>query len=267
MEGAVLAVGCPACKAVTRVEAKAAPKNEGAALGSTVQHTPPRPRPAVALGSEATETPSLSTVKAATGGTEIALSTHASEATAKANEAALGDPFAVPAGFCPKCISTISPGAPACAQCGLTFDRFEPDSIALSEWLTTTWRSLLSRWGDENAHGEVMHEAERRNELAQVGRLYRLRLASVPLDPFALRGRDEVLRLAVMPQLVAQSVPRDVSKTPPWQYALAAMMLIAALLAVFSTAKLLFGGSTLTFNNPPSASPVIPVPQPAKTSP
>ena len=267
MEGAVLVVDCQECKAVTRVD----PVSEEVITG-TVLRTPPRPvaaltpptepmirtspgkvpviyfpakpkpKPTGDISLDITETPTLSTVESSSGGTEIALATAASEAQTKANEAAQGDPFAVPAGFCPKCITPKPEGAPACAQCGLTFDKFEPSSVGPSEWLASTWKALLTRWGDETAHAEVMKQAATKDELAQVGRLYRLRLASVPQDPFALRGRDEVLRLAVVPQLVAAAVPREAPKTPAWQYVMAFLVVAACLVAIFYMARTFLGG-------------------------
>jgi|CXWL01.1.fsa_nt_gi hypothetical protein len=267
MEGAVLVVDCQECKAVTRVD----PVSDEVITG-TVLRTPPRPMQALvppttpmvvdAPGrvpityfpakpktdehmvdmSEPDAMPTLSTVEAPSGGTEIALATAASDAAAKANEAARGDPFVVPEGFCPKCITPKPDGAPACAQCGLTFAAFEPASVALSEWLSGSWRALLTRWGDENAHSEVMKLAAGKDELAQVGRLYRLRLASVPQDPFAIRGRDEVLRLAVVPQLVAAAMPREAPKTQTVQYAIAGVVLAACLFGIFYMARMLLGG-------------------------
>ncbi len=283
-EGAVLVVDCQECKAVTRVDPVSeevitgtvlrTPPRPVAALNapieSTVRTSPgkvtvyyfpakPKPKPPADISLDITETPTLATVEGASGGSEIALSTAASEAAAKANEAAHGDPFAVPAGFCPKCITPKPEGAPACAQCGLTFDKFEPSSVVVSDWLTGTWKALLTRWGDESAHADVMKQAAGKDELAQVGRLYRLRLASVPQDPFAIRGRDEVLRLAVVPQLVAAAVPREAPKTPAWQYVMALMVVAACLVAIFYMARTFLGGR--------APMPSAPVEEPAEAQP
>lgn len=110
--------------------------------------------------------------------------------------AMLGDPFMPPQGYCPKCIAIRKAGAQACPQCGLVFVRFKPEEHRPSAPVTAAWKLVLSRWEDKEAHDRLMALALEREELADVGRLYRIRLALNPDDPMAWRGRDEVLRLA-----------------------------------------------------------------------
>ncbi|MFL5350414.1 MAG: hypothetical protein ACJ8AT_37055 [Hyalangium sp.] len=106
------------------------------------------------------------------------------------------DPFAVPAGFCPKCIAARKEGAEACASCGLVYANFTPGEQQLSEPLRAAWLSVLERWDDRDAHDRLLSLAMGRGELAMAGRLYRIRLAQAPEDLYAQRGRDEVVRLA-----------------------------------------------------------------------
>ncbi|MBN1210025.1 MAG: hypothetical protein JXB05_34555 [Myxococcaceae bacterium] len=107
-----------------------------------------------------------------------------------------GDPFAVPEGFCPKCIAARREGAESCASCGLTFAHFDAGEYLPSEPLRTAWLSVLERWDDRDAHDRLLSLAVGRGELAMAGRLYRIRLAQAPDDLYAQRGRDEVVRLA-----------------------------------------------------------------------
>jgi hypothetical protein len=115
------------------------------------------------------------------------------EAAALARSA---DPFAVPAGFCPKCIAVRKEGAASCASCGLTYANFDAGEHQPSEPLRTAWLSVLERWDDRDAHDRLLSLAVGRGELAMAGRLYRIRLAQAPEDLYAQRGRDEVVRLA-----------------------------------------------------------------------
>lgn len=106
------------------------------------------------------------------------------------------DPFAVPEGFCPKCIAARKEGAEACASCGLVYANFNPEEQRPSEPLRAAWLAVLERWDDRDAHDRLVSLAVGRGELAMAGRLYRIRLAQAPEDLYAQRGRDEVVRLA-----------------------------------------------------------------------
>jgi hypothetical protein len=117
------------------------------------------------------------------------------------------DPFAVPAGFCPKCISVRKEGAESCASCGLMYANFDPDEQRVSETLRAAWLSVLERWDDRDAHDRLLSLAMGQGELAAAGRLYRIRLAQAPDDVYAQRGRDEVLRLATASQAAFKPTP------------------------------------------------------------
>jgi hypothetical protein len=143
-------------------------------------------RPALQL----TSAPGLSNV--------VALRTPGADAVQAAADAAMSMPFAVPEGRCPKCISPKTPNAQSCAYCGLTFAQFDPHVVEPPQWLSYEWVGLLGRWDDEDRHVALRQRALQEQELAALGRLYRLRLAAHVEDPIAQRGRDEVLRLALI---------------------------------------------------------------------
>ncbi|WP_426755318.1 hypothetical protein [Myxococcus sp. Y35] len=106
--------------------------------------------------------------------------------------------FEPPPGVCPKCVAPRREEALACSQCGLVYVNYVPESQPLSDVLMDAWRNLAARWDDWDAHDRLMTLAVGRGELAMVGRLYRIRLARVPHDTFAQRGRDEVVRRATL---------------------------------------------------------------------
>jgi hypothetical protein len=106
------------------------------------------------------------------------------------------DPFAVPPGFCPKCIAARKEGTESCASCGLVYANFSPEEHQISEPLRAAWLTVLERWDDRDAHDRLLSLAVGKGELAVAGRLYRIRLAQAPDDLYAQRGRDEVVRLA-----------------------------------------------------------------------
>ncbi|MBL8957610.1 MAG: hypothetical protein JNK82_42945 [Myxococcaceae bacterium] len=141
--------------------------------------------------------------------------------------------FDVPPGHCPKCISRRSAQALACPNCGLVFEQADGDAFAPSEWLKNEWLLLLQTWGDEARHEQLRSEAMSRNELAEAGRLYRLRLALQPQDPIAARGRDEVLRLAVLPSLNLQRTKPGDGETPRWKYVALSVVIVACLIAIY----------------------------------
>lgn len=121
------------------------------------------------------------------------------------------DPFAVPEGFCPKCISARKEGAESCASCGLVYSNFDPQEQRLSEELKTSWLSVLERWDDRDAHDRLVALALGRGELAAAGRLYRIRLAQAPDDLYAQRGRDEVVRVAAASPVAFKDAPAPAS--------------------------------------------------------
>lgn len=141
-------------------------------------------------------------------------------------------PFEAPPGFCAKCVSKLPASVAACPSCGLIFNQASPEAYEPSEWLRLQWLSLSlpTQWGSPQQHEQLRAEAVSRGELASLGRLYRVRLAHVPDDQFAAQGRDEVLRLAMLPSAVSPKVTAKTG-TPPWQYALAVLALLVSLAA------------------------------------
>jgi len=104
------------------------------------------------------------------------------------------DPYAVPAGRCPKCVAVRPAGAVYCAQCGLAYARFVPAEHALRPGLDRAFRELLKRWEDPAAHDKLLARAQAEEALPQVARLYQIRLARNEGDAMAARGREELLR-------------------------------------------------------------------------
>jgi hypothetical protein len=140
-----------------------------------------------------------------------------------------GEPFAVPPGFCPKCIAARKEGAESCASCGLVYSNFNPSEHELSEPLRAAWLSVLERWDDRDAHDRLLSLAVGRGELAMAGRLYRIRLAQAPDDLYAQRGRDEVVRLATASPVAFTPTPQH---SPSGKAQLAAGLLFVFILLV-----------------------------------
>jgi len=153
------------------------------------------------------------------------------EAIARAARAA-DEPIAVPEGRCPKCISKRLTDAPACPSCGMVFSQADVTSFTPSAELETAWRALLAQWGDDGRHEAFRAAAMNKGELAGAGRLYRLRLADQPDDPWAARGRDEVLRLAVLPQLTVRQVKVE-GQVPVWKYVVLSAVIVVCLITIF----------------------------------
>jgi transcription elongation factor Elf1 len=105
-------------------------------------------------------------------------------------------PFDVPEGLCPKCISKRDDTALACKTCGLLFANAAAEALLPPDELATEWCELLRNWGDERGHAAIRQASVARDQLPALARLYRLRLAAMPEDPIAQRGRDEVLAAA-----------------------------------------------------------------------
>jgi hypothetical protein len=155
------------------------------------------------------------------------------------------DPFAVPGGFCPKCISVRKEGAESCSACGLVYANFDPDEQRLTEPLRAAWLAVLERWDDRDAHDRLVSLAVGRGELAAAGRLYRIRLAQAPDDLYAQRGRDEVVRLASASPVAF--TPTPVPGTSPKAQLVAGVILFLTLLVLafffFRQLRMTLGGS------------------------
>lgn len=178
LEGSRLWVTCPKCAA----EHAAADGQAGAASAAALGGGPGGGGAKVSLVSS----PQASNV--------VTLRTAATEAVQLAAKS-VSDPVAVPKGRCPKCLAKRTDGT-ACPHCGLLFERFDPRTVEPPPWLLEAWNALLGDWGNQLRHERLRADASQRGALSQLGRLYRLRLAWFPDDPWAETGRAEIVRMA-----------------------------------------------------------------------
>lgn len=208
VDAGVLFVSCERCGAESEVRAASDGPGVAAPLASPAPVPSARvepdllaasaaPRPA-AHGRPASQPPRVSLTSSPTASNVVMLRTAGVEAVERAARAAEGDPFEVPPGHCPKCLAPRDE-APACRQCGVHFEYFQPEAVAPPAWLREAWLSLLRDWGNEKAHEDVRRRAQRDDALTPLGRLYRLRQVAEPNDPIAEKGRADVLRLAAAP--------------------------------------------------------------------
>jgi DNA-directed RNA polymerase subunit M/transcription elongation factor TFIIS len=199
LEGSALVLSCSRCGSESRARSE-----------SVKDSPPPSLTPSLATSLAPSLTPSLTP-------------------TLSQRERGPEDPFEVPKLHCPKCIAPYSEGAASCAQCGLTFANVASEEYRPTEGVSLLWEKLLSRWDDEAAHDQFLQAAIGQNELPAAGRLYRLRLAYAPKDAGALRGRDEVLRLATVTSAVLEKSSSDAARVLRWQHvALAVFFLLCA---------------------------------------
>ncbi|NVI98670.1 hypothetical protein HV824_11145 [Myxococcus sp. AM009] len=179
----------PSATTAPRTEARAAPAAGAAPVPSVPVSSAPVPSAPVVPPSEswsaaAPVTPALRVVRSEPG-----------PVVAPLTDDALFEP---PPGVCPKCVAPRREEALSCPQCGLVYVNYQPEEQPLSDVLADAWRTLAARWEEWDAHDRLMTLAVGRGELAMVGRLYRIRLAHVPDDAVARRGRDEVVRRATL---------------------------------------------------------------------
>lgn len=147
------------------------------------------------------------------------------------------DPFAVPAGLCPKCLTKRPGHAEACPTCGLTFAAIGID-VGPPEQLASSWKELLRDWGNEGLHALVRQWAIDHGELPALARLYRLRLAQMPEDPLAQRGRDEVMAAAsALPQSARDQRPAPIG-AKVFVGVVSVAVIIAAVIAMMRLVKL-----------------------------
>jgi len=224
VESGTLYARCSKCGAETRSE----PKSEAAdslAVPAPVANPPPSapgaPRPSLTRPTGAHSN-------------EVTLRSPAAEAVSAAAKS-VARAFDVPEGFCLKCLSAVQPGKNECPSCGNPYDR-KPDLSEPPDWLKEQWLELLTHWDDELRHEKLRRTAVEKQELALVGRFYRLRLARQPTDPIATLGRDEVLRLALFPSGTPALQQRVTEETKPWKWILVAAVFITvtAVLVAFA---------------------------------
>lgn len=148
------------------------------------------------------------------------------------------DPFTVPEGFCPKCIAPRKPGEQACASCGLLFANFRPADQEVPPPIASAWRELLEAWQENEAHDRFLRLAVADGQMVAAARLYRIQLAHHPDDPFAARGRDDVVRLA---SAAASALEPARGKGPAparrWQVAAVAAIGLAVLVLIVTMAR------------------------------
>jgi hypothetical protein len=186
VEQGVLVLTCPRCGGETRGETPLAVV--GVSAGQGLEGEAGGLEVAARRGEPARSEP--------VGPKVVLLRPSGEQVRAAAELARSADPFAVPPGYCPKCISVRQEGVEACPHCGLEFVRFQPEEHRPVEPLATAWVEVLERWDEQEAHDRMLALGADLGELAAVGRLYRMRLAQAPDDVFARRGREEVMRLA-----------------------------------------------------------------------
>ncbi len=201
LDGAVLVITCGRCQ----VDSRVAPPE--VAQAETRQISVPVP-----VGSTPSGGSRVTLVSVPGASNVVSLRTAASDAIAQAAQST-PRAFEVPAGLCPKCISPRKSESAACPSCGLVFAQFNPESIEPPEWLKVEWLELLRDWGNEAKHEQTRRAASQRGGLPELGRLYRLRQAVSAADPWAEKGRDEVLRLAAAG--VSLRAPAIVADQPP----------------------------------------------------
>ena len=205
-------------------------------LSSALTETPRTSVSAVTAVTPVVTIRSGSLESSATASNVVSLRTTSTEALERAAKASRADPFEVPSGFCPKCVSKRSAGDSSCPFCGLDFTKYDPDSVRPPSWLKEPWRELLLTWNNETEHAHVRNLATQSNGLPELGRAYRIRLADFPDDPFALRGRDDLVRQAATAVNYKPLAEGDDS-TPMWKYVAAFLMLMFALIASFYILK------------------------------
>lgn len=198
LEGSALVVTCSGCSVESRVDGAPPPSP------SAPTFIPSRP---------VSQPPRVSLASTEGGSNVVVLRTAGHDAVAKAAAAADDAPFAVPDNVCPRCIAPRAQTAD-CPHCGLSFERYEESMTMPPRWLRDDWVALLREWGNEAKHAMLRRKAQQLDALAAVGRLYRLRLAFVPEDPFATEGREDILRLAAVSFAVARPPEDETTMSP-----------------------------------------------------
>ncbi len=222
LDGATLVVRCPKCGAETRAEPGASALSVPAPDPVTVPRpSPSAPRPVLTRPTGAHSN-------------EVVLRSPTADAVASAAKS-VGNAFEVPPGLCVKCLTPVVAGKNECPSCGNPYDK-QPELPEVPEWLKTSWVELLAHWDDAARHDKLRKQAVERQELASIGRLYRVRLARHPNDPIATLGRDEVLRLALLPSLNQPPPQKAAPEDAKWKWVLVAavFLVVAGVLVAFA---------------------------------
>ncbi len=205
--GADAFVGCPKCGVESSLPITT---GELPPLTETPRAAPPMP-----MSSRKTPGPrALVLASSAEASNVVMLRAPTAAAVESARLFAEQDPFEVPDGLCPKCISKRDDTALACHTCGLIFANAPDQGLQPPQDLAAMWRELLRDWGDERRHATIRRLCIERNQLPALARLYRLRLASMPEDPLAQRGRDEVFAAASSVMVVPRAGAGEPARTP-----------------------------------------------------
>jgi hypothetical protein len=222
LDGNVLVVRCSKCGAETRAEPGASQLSVPAPDPVTVPRpSPSAPRPVLTRPTGAHSN-------------EVVLRSPTADAVASAAKS-VGNPFDVPPGLCVKCLSAVVAGKNECPFCGNPYDK-QPELPEIPEWLKTAWVELLGNWDDTARHDRLRKQAVEKQELAPIGRLYRMRLARSPNDPIATLGRDEVLRLALVPSMNLTPQQKTAPEDAKWKWVLLAgvFLVVAGVLVAFA---------------------------------
>lgn len=218
-------VGCPKCgvESSLPITTEALPP-----LTETPRAAPPLP-----MSSRKTPGPrALVLASSAEASNVVMLRAPTAAAVESARAFADSDPFEVPEGLCPKCISKRD-GSSACPTCGLSFDRVDVDSLKPAADLAAMWKELLREWGDDARHAAVRRLASERNQLPDLARLYRLRLAAMPEDPIAQRGRDDVFTMASS-VMMPRGDQKDAAQAPLLVRVLVGALALVVILGAFA---------------------------------
>lgn len=237
----VLIIECGKCAVESRVQVPTA-SSMSASVASTVNTVVSSPTPApiapptqLPAPMPSAPMPRVSLVSSPTASNVVTLKTATTDAVQRAAESA-AHPFEIPDTVCPKCIAKRGTGA-SCSQCGLVFSAFNPSLLAPAPWLGTEWVALLRDWSNDGRHERLRQRASESGELVQLARLYRLRLALCPDDPWAERAREEIVNLASAVALRPAPPAPSLSEDPRVKFGVAAVMIVmmvGALLYILS---------------------------------
>ena len=144
-----------------------------------------------------------------------------------------------PSPTCPKCGRSRADGAPACARCGLVFERWTQshDSArparALDEKAEEMFRQLEAHWSDEAAHEAFLKHCATAGCLGPAGQKYRQRLDRHPRDPVATKMQERIVSMAAAVLVPLKSAPVPANKGRWFWYVVAVAAVVGALAGLF----------------------------------